>query len=133
MPVKFRCKVWIENEEGQPIIGEGRQRILSAVRLTGSISKAALKLNVPFRNVWAKIKDAEKRAGFKIVETSNTGSRLTTEGEELLFLFAQLRSSCQRLAQAKFRRIFRDGSWKPSATDGQVDAERRLDARQGRQ
>ena len=48
MPLKLRCKVWIENEVGQPIIGEGRMRILSTVRLTGSISKAARKLNLPY-------------------------------------------------------------------------------------
>jgi len=132
MPVKLRCKVWIENEDGRPIIGEGRQQILSALRLTGSISKAARKLNLPFRRVWAKIKDAEKQAGFKIVETTKTGSRLTAEGEELLSLFAQFRGSCDRSVRAKFKQVFVDGSWQPRAKKQQdVDTERRFDMRQG--
>lgn len=113
MAFKLRYKIWIENDEGRPIIGEGRLRILSALRVTGSMSKAARRLKLPFRNVWAKIKDAERQAGFKMVETSKTGSRLTAEAEELLALFAQLRSSCQRSAKSKFRQIFSDGSWKP--------------------
>lgn len=130
MPLKLRCKVWIENEVSKPIIGEGRMRILATLRLTGSISKAARKLNLPFRGVWAKIKDAERQAGFKIVETTKTGSKLTAEGEELLSLFAQLRSSCQRSAKAKFRQIFCDGSWKPRSAGRRTGFERGPDARQ---
>jgi molybdate transport system regulatory protein len=113
MAYKLRYKVWIENDNGRPIIGEGRLRILSALRITGSMSKTARKLNLPFRNVWAKIKDAERQAGFKMVETSKTGSRLTEEAEELLALYAQLQRSCRRSANTKFRQIFSDGGWKP--------------------
>ncbi|MBI4964513.1 MAG: LysR family transcriptional regulator [Desulfomonile tiedjei] len=108
MTVRLRCKVWIENEGGKPIIGEGRLRILTAVRLTGSISKAARKLNLPFRSVWAKIKDAERQVGFKIVDTNSSGSRLTAEGEKLLAQFAELQRSCTRSAHAKFKKVFVD-------------------------
>ncbi|HMK33792.1 MAG TPA: LysR family transcriptional regulator [Desulfomonilaceae bacterium] len=124
MPFKLRCKVWLENDRGQPIIGEGRLRILCALRRTGSISKAARKLNLPFRNVWAKIKDAERQAGFKIVSTTGSGSKLTAEGEELLSLFARLQSSCHRSARTKFRQVFCSGDGKPRSTDGRLDAER---------
>jgi molybdate transport system regulatory protein len=106
MPYKLRCKIWLENERGDPVIGEGRFRILSTLRMTGSISKAARKLNQPFRKVWAKIKDAEAQAGFKIVRTTNRGSKLTAEGEELLALFGKLQSGCHRSARAKFRKVF---------------------------
>jgi molybdenum-dependent DNA-binding transcriptional regulator ModE len=70
------------------------------------MSKAAPKLNLPFGNVWAKMKDAERQAEFKIVETTKTGSGLTAEGQELLALFSQLSSSCNRSARGKIRQIF---------------------------
>jgi|GEM_PF-5786566 len=92
------------------------------------MSKAARKLNLPFRNVWAKIKDAEKQAGFKMVETSKTGSRLTAEAEELLSLFAQLRSSCQRSAKTKFRQIFSNGSWNPLSPSSRLGFKRGPDS-----
>lgn len=113
MRVKLRCKVWLENEFGKPVIGEGRLRILTAVRLTGSISKAARKLNLPFRNVWAKIKDAEQQFGCRLVETTNVGSSLTMEGEELLVRFAELQRSCERSARAKFKKVFSSGDCNP--------------------
>jgi molybdate transport system regulatory protein len=109
MSIKLRYKVWLENEAGKPIIGEGRLRILTAVRVTGSISKAARKLNLPFRNVWGKIKDAELQSGLRIVETTAHGSKLTSEGEKLLAQFAELQRSCRRSADAKFKKVFVDG------------------------
>ena len=103
---RLRCKIWLENEDGKPIIGEGRLRILQAVRRTGSISKAAKALNQPFRNVWAKIKDAERQCGFRLLETTRSGSKLTAEGELLMLKFADLARSCARSANDKFRRVF---------------------------
>ena len=108
MSIKLRYKVWLENEAGMPIIGEGRSRILTAVKATGSMSRAARKLNLPYRNVWGNIKDAERQFGFKIVETNAHGSRLTTEGEKLLAQFAELQRSCRASAAAKFKKVFTD-------------------------
>lgn len=105
---RLRCKIWLENEDGKTVIGEGRLRILQAVRRTGSISKAAKALNQPFRNVWAKIKDAERQCGFKLLETTRSGSKVTAEGELLMLKFADLARSCARSANDKFRRVFSD-------------------------
>jgi molybdate transport system regulatory protein len=106
MGYRLRNKIWLENEAGKPIVGEGRLRIFYAIRRTGSILKAAQTLGLPYRNVWAKIKDAEEQCGFKIVETSSRGSRLTIHGEQLLGAYAELQRACKRSAGAKFRKLF---------------------------
>lgn len=108
MSIKLKYKIWLENEAGKPIIGEGRLRILNAVRRTGSISKAAKQLNMSFRRIWAKVRDAELQSGFKIVESSATGTKLTAEGEELLAQFTKLHRSCVRSARTKFKKVFKD-------------------------
>jgi molybdate transport system regulatory protein len=109
MALRVRSKVWLENEIGMTVIGEGRFRILKAIRETGSISKAALKLGQPFRRVWARVKDAEAQCGLRLVDRSSKGSTLTAEGEELLKKYAELHRVCNRCANAKFRKLFRDG------------------------
>ena len=106
MTFRLRSKIWLENEAGKPIVGEGRLRIFYTIRRTGSILKAAQTLGLPYRNVWAKIKDAEEQCGFKIVETSSRGSRLTIQGEQLLRAYDELQRSCKRSAGAKFRKLF---------------------------
>jgi len=110
MSLKLRCKVWLEGERGMPIIGEGRLRILTAVRRTGSISKATRMLNVPYRKAWGRIKEAERELGYKIVEATRTGTKLTAKGEDLVARFAALHKSCQRSARSKFKKVFSNSS-----------------------
>ena len=106
MNLFLRYKVWLENESGKPIVGEGRLKIFHEIRRTGSILKAAKALGLPYRNVWAKVKDAERQCGFKIVETTRHGSTLTHEGLELLHKYDCLQRSCSRSAREKFKKLF---------------------------
>ncbi len=106
MPYRIKSKIWVENEEGKLVIGTGRVRILEAIIEAGSINKAALKLKQPFRAVWGKIRATEERCGFRIVETSRSGSRLTPEGLELLDAYNRLREICEDFADDRFKELF---------------------------
>lgn len=119
MTYQLRYKVWLENDAGKPIIGEGRFQIFLAIRRTGSILKAAHALGLQYRNVWAKIKDAEHQCGFKIVETNRKGSQLTPEGEQLLHKYSELQRTCKRSAEAKFRKLFSNNE--PSPANAEAD------------
>jgi molybdate transport system regulatory protein len=106
MVLRVRSKIWIENDQGKLVIGTGRLRILEAILEAGSINKAARKLRQPFRAVWGKIRATEERCGFKIVETTSEGSRLTREGLELLWTYTRLRTRCEKFADAQFVELF---------------------------
>ena len=106
MPFRVRAKIWIANEEEKLIIGTGRVRILEAILECGSMNKAARKVRQPYRTVWAKIKATEERCGFRIVETSKSGSKLTKEGLELLKNYNMLRKLCQDFVNDQFDLLF---------------------------
>lgn len=108
MTLRVKSKVWLENELGRTVIGEGRFKILKAIRETGSISKAASRLGQPFRRVWARVKDAEEQCGFRLVERTSKGSTLTSEGEDLLKKYAELHRVCGQYSNAKFKKLFRE-------------------------
>jgi molybdate transport system regulatory protein len=108
MALRVRSKIWIENDKGQLVIGTGRLRILEAILEVGSMNKAATKLKQPFRAVWGKIKATEVRCGFKIVERTSEGSRLTREGLELLSTYMQLKNRCKNYTDLQFHELFRD-------------------------
>ncbi len=95
MPLRVRSKIWIENDKGKLVIGTGRVRILEAILEVGSMNKAATKLKQPFRAIWGKIKATEERCGFKLVERTSEGSRLTEEGLELLWTYTRLRTAAK--------------------------------------
>jgi molybdate transport system regulatory protein len=106
MPLRVRSKIWIENDKGKLVIGTGRVRILEAILEVGSMNKAAMKLKQPFRAVWGKIKATEERCGFKLVERTSDGSKLTEEGLELLWTYTRLRNRCEKFADEQFGELF---------------------------
>jgi|GEM_PF-408164 len=111
MPLRVRSKIWIENDKGKLVIGTGRLRILEAILEEGSMNKAARKLKQPFRAVWGKIRATEERCGFKLVERTSEGSKLTEEGLELLWSYMRLKHRCEKFADLQFLELF-DGEGK---------------------
>ncbi|MGC8660109.1 MAG: winged helix-turn-helix domain-containing protein [Desulfomonilaceae bacterium] len=108
MSFHVRSKIWVENDEGKLIMGTGRLRILEAILELGSMNKAAQKLNQPFRAVWGKIRATEERCGFKLVNATKDGTRLTSEGLQLLWAYTRLRNRCERFADEQFKELFLD-------------------------
>ncbi len=106
MALHVRSKIWIENEKGQLVIGTGRLRILQTILELGSMNKAAQKLKQPFRAVWGKIRATEERCGFKLVERTSEGSKLTKEGMELLWSYTRLRNRCEKFTDNQFEDLF---------------------------
>ncbi len=106
MALRVRSKIWVENDEGKLVIGTGRLKILNAIVELGSMNRAAMKLNQPFRAVWGKIKATEERCGFKLVDRSTEGSTLTDEGVRLLAAYTELHSRCADYTDQQFKELF---------------------------
>ncbi len=106
MQLTIKTKIWIENEQGKLVIGTGRLRILEAIMESGSMNKAATKLGQPFRAVWGKIKATEQRCGFKLVESTKSGSKLTREGMDLMCKYHQIQTRCEKYADNQFQELF---------------------------
>jgi molybdate transport repressor ModE-like protein len=61
-------------------------RLLAAVAETGSVSRAAQELSISQPSATARIQALEAQLGFRVLERGASGSRLTSQGEELLAL-----------------------------------------------
>ncbi|MGI6038293.1 MAG: winged helix-turn-helix domain-containing protein [Limnochordia bacterium] len=112
MRVNFR--LWLEDEQGTPLIGEGLEAILRAIVQTGSINQAAQQLNMSYRRAWAKIKKTEERLGYQLVSTQTGGadgggSSLTPQGEDLLATFTEFHEAAAQELQRLFTAYFEDG------------------------
>jgi len=86
-----RRKVWIERD-GKVVAGEGRAKLMRALREEGSLSAAARRCGVSYRKAWTMIRSIEEATGAPVIETeiggrSGGGSRLTRRGERLLAFY----------------------------------------------
>ncbi|GAB4168491.1 MAG: hypothetical protein Kow00100_08570 [Geothermobacteraceae bacterium] len=99
--IRIRSKIWLE-VDGHPLLGDGRERLLLAIREHGSLNAAAQELGLSYRKVWSQLKQMEEHAPFALVERSKGGrgggsTRLTVEAETLLDRYAALREQWQAL------------------------------------
>jgi molybdate transport system regulatory protein len=106
--LRLRSRQWIVDEDGDIIIGEGRQEILENIERTGSINKTAKIMKMSYKGVWSKIKATEYYLKYTIVATNKKrGSQLTKEGKELLEKYKTLKKKCLEADDRIFRTLFK--------------------------
>jgi molybdate transport system regulatory protein len=109
LDLRLKSRQWLEDRHGNIVIGEGRQRILELIELTGSINQTAKSMRMSYRGVWGKIKATEAHLRKKIVITERRhGSRLTEAGKRLLMNYARLKEECQESDTRIFEDIFKE-------------------------
>ncbi|ACB83927.1 winged helix-turn-helix domain-containing protein [Natranaerobius thermophilus] len=105
--MKIKFKLWVENNDGELIIGEGLLKLLLAIKETGSISKASEKLNMSYRTAWGRLKKVEDRLNCKLIEKkyggeSGGGTTLTEKGDILLKNYDELYHKTENYVQEQF-------------------------------
>jgi len=107
--LRIKSRQWIVDENDHIIIGEGRKEILERIEQTGSINQAAKVMRMSYKGVWSKIRATEKSLNVKLVHADRKkGSRLTSEGKDLLRKYRQLKEACLEGDNRIFREIFGD-------------------------
>ena len=105
--LKLKSSQWIVDEHDNAIIGKGRMEILENIEKTGSINQTAKIMRMSYKAVWSKIKATEKHLDTTVVHTDRKeGSRLSSEGKELLEKYRLLKKECLSADDKLFRRIF---------------------------
>ena len=94
MNLQVKSRIWVETDEGV-FLGNGRVRLLKAVDETGSLNKAAKKLNMSYKKAWNLIDSVNKKSDKEVVTKSvggvdGGGAVLTEYGKSLIHQFENL-------------------------------------------
>ncbi len=105
-----KSNVWLE-VDGKVVMSLWRVRLLKAVEETGSISKAAAAMDIPYRRAWEKIHQSETRLGIKLIDTQVGGSggggaKITPAGKALIEKYTALITGVDGLLRQRFHEIF---------------------------
>jgi molybdate transport system regulatory protein len=98
----IHSKIWIEDEDGHVVFGEGRYRILEAVDRLQSLQAAAGELKMSYRALWGRIKASEERLGEPLVAREGRGSRLTPFARDLMIRYRELQQRIRHEADTSF-------------------------------
>jgi molybdate transport repressor ModE-like protein len=107
-----RVKLWIEIH-GQVVLSGWRVSLLEAIERTGSLTRAAEALNVPYRTAWHKLKQMEQRLGVRLVTSHSGGAeggstRLTPAAHRLIACYGRFASGLVQEVDQRFQEAFVD-------------------------
>ncbi|MCC6628992.1 MAG: LysR family transcriptional regulator [Chloroflexi bacterium] len=107
-----RLKVWVERD-GEIVLSDWRIELLEQIDRTGSLSRAAEALGVPYRTAWHKLKQIEQRLGVRLVTSHSGGSdgghtALTPSARLLIERYHQFTVGLQQDIDQRFALVFAD-------------------------
>ena len=88
-----------------------RVRLLELVQETGSLARAAARMNLSYRRAWGKVKELEANAGFPLVMSEVGGAGgghtvLTPEAAELVAAYHRFQERVAAFIEEAFREEF---------------------------
>ncbi len=98
MEYKIKSRIWIE-ADNHVLLGEGRVRLLRTINETGSLTKAAKRLEMSYKKAWTLIDAVNKSAKKPVVITSiggqgGGGAKVTEHGLKLIQVFEEINKNC---------------------------------------
>lgn len=110
--MEARVKLWLEID-GQIALSDWRVGLLQAIDRTGSLTRAAEELRVPYRTAWHKLKQMEQRLGRRLVASHSGGveggsTRLTPAAHHLIERYQHLVVGLQEEVDRRHRVVFGD-------------------------
>jgi molybdate transport system regulatory protein len=104
-------RIWLKTIGDKGIMGEGCIGLLNDIKLSGSLKQAADKQEMSYRKAWGIIRRSEEMLGFKLVKKHRGGkdgghSYLTSEGENLVEAFGELKTDINRSIKKVTKKFF---------------------------
>ena len=81
--MKIKFKIWIETDDGKPVLGKGGVALLKNIKETGSIAEAAKNINVSYKFAWEYVKRIERVVGGIETKKGGKGAGGTVLSEKL--------------------------------------------------
>ncbi|UCD15223.1 MAG: LysR family transcriptional regulator [Candidatus Omnitrophota bacterium] len=114
MKIAIKSKIWFE-KDNKNVFGKGKYLILKAIDETGSLNKAAKRMNISYRRAWSYITGAEKRLGKALITKVKGGKHgggaiLTEYAKDLIGKFNVLEKEINVFTEKTFKDVFFRGS-----------------------
>ena len=111
--LKFKYKIWLETENGEGVLGEGKYRLLKKIEETGSLKLAIEQLGLSYRKTWDNLKKMEHELGFALIKPTRGGAEggstvLTLEGRIVIAAFDRFHREYDSIILQGFERILEE-------------------------
>ena len=110
--VTAKFRLWIDTKNGINVIGDGKWRLLSAIKKNGSLASACKSLDISYRKAWGDLLNVQEASGVLVIEKRRGGKKggltvLTEDGEKLVRAYESLHKDIEKAVNTSFARRFR--------------------------
>jgi molybdate transport system regulatory protein len=107
--MNFRGRVWIDGKEGT-FIGHGRVVMLERIMKYGSITKAAMSMEMSYRRAWDLVDSMNRQARRPFVELATGGkggggARVTEDGKRAIKVFWTFQKDLQAFLKREEKKL----------------------------
>lgn len=107
--MQIKSRIWIE-DNGEPVLGFGRIKLLKTIDEKKSINAAAKELNMSYRKAWKLVNQVNnmtpKPVIVKNIGGKNGGGTVLTEyGKQLIKGFEKLNQNCMKFLETEFKKL----------------------------
>jgi len=94
--ISIKHKIWIENSNGEGLLGDGMWELLKLIDEKESLKGAINKIGWGYRSTWSKLKELEERLNFPVIEKKRGGkggggqTALTAEGKAFVDFYMKV-------------------------------------------
>src|SRR5512133_27049 len=108
--IRLNYKIWLSDQAGNGILGDGKWKILKLIEEKGSLKAACEEMGYTYRRTWGNLQKIEKMLGFPLLEKHRGGSEkgsthLTPEGKRLVDAFDAFHNSTDASIEQGFREL----------------------------
>lgn len=112
--IRAHSKLWLEDEQGNYLMGPRTARLLAAIELHGSLAQAAKATGFSYRAAWNRLRRVEQALGYPLVETTvggpgGGGTTLSKRGKRLVSRFCTLQKEVEALLEEAFAHFDSEG------------------------
>jgi molybdate transport system regulatory protein len=98
----IKYKIWLETENNESVLGEGKCRLLKTISETGSLKEAMKIHHLTYRKTWDNLNKIENTLGFPIIERHRGGKEggktmLTRQGQAIVNAFDKFHNDYDNL------------------------------------
>jgi molybdate transport system regulatory protein len=108
--IRLNYKIWLSDQEGNGILGDGKWKILKLIENKGSLKAACDELGYTYRRTWGNLQKIEQMLGFPLLEKHRGGSekgstRLTVQGKKLVEAFDAFHTGTDKTIEKGFKEL----------------------------
>ncbi len=100
-------RLWLDNRNGQSVLGDGKWQLLKAIEKKGSLAAACRHLKISYRKAWGDLEKIQIALDVPLLEQHRGGSKggvtiLTAKGKELLEAYENFHRDIEKAAQKAY-------------------------------